>query len=126
MNFMVYDGWSFSYPQPLLASKPPELPVVYAVQVMNLTWKPLPYEPIFFGESENLARTGLVFHPAFGRWSAHPAIVDGERLYFSYLWLPRGAEFREHVERSLIARYRPICNFLPQAAARAPSIAARR
>jgi hypothetical protein len=119
MNFMVYGGYSFSYPEPLLASKPPQLPVVYAIAIMNLTWKPLPYEPIYFGESEDLSRENLAFHPAFERWSAHPAVRDGGRLYASYLWLPRGADFREHVERTLIAQYRPACNWMSRDSRRA-------
>ena len=112
VNFMVYGGYSFSYPEPLLASKAPQLPVVYAIAIMNLKWKPLPYEPIYFGESEDLTRESLAFHPAFERWSAHPAVRDGGRLYVSYLWLPRSAESREHVERTLIAQYRPVCNWM--------------
>jgi hypothetical protein len=110
MNFMVYGGYSFSYPELLLASKPPRLSVVNAIQVLNLAWKPLPYEPIYFGESEELERDSLVFHPAFERWRAHLAVLEGSHLYVSYLWLPRGAE-RESIERALIARYRPPCNF---------------
>jgi hypothetical protein len=113
VNFMVYGGYSFSYPESLLSSKPPPLPVVYAIAILNLAWKPLPYEPIYFGESEDLTRETLPFHAAFERWSAHPAVRDGGRLYVSYLWLPRRtADFREHVERTLIATYRPACNWM--------------
>jgi len=122
MNFMAYDGWSFSYPELLFASKPPQLSGLYAIQIVNPTWKPLPYEPIYFGESDDLSRIGLVFHPAFERWTAHPAVRDGGNLYVSYLWLARGAEFREHVERTLIARYRPACNWFTRATTR-PTLA---
>jgi hypothetical protein len=117
MNFMTYGGWSFSYPEPLLASAPPQLSGLYAIQVINLTWKPLPYEPIYFGESDDLSRVGLtavqpafVAHPAFERWCAHPAVRNGGSLYVSYLWLHRGAEFRKHLARTLVGRYRPTCN----------------
>jgi hypothetical protein len=110
MNFMVYGGYSFTYPAPLLASKPPQLSVIYAIQVLNLAWKPLPYEPIYFGQSDDLERESLVFHPAFERWRAHEVVRDGGLLYVSYLWLPRDAQ-RESIERELIARYRPPCNF---------------
>ena len=124
MNFMVYDGWSFSYPELLFAAKPQQLPGLFAIQVINPSWKPLPYEPIYFGESDDLGSVSLMYHPAFERWSAHPGIVDGGLLYVSYLWLTRGAEFREHVERALIARYRPPCNFLSGMATRRPLVRA--
>lgn len=110
MNFLVYGGYSFTYPELLLASKPPQLCVIFAIQVLNLAWKPLPYEPIYFGERGDLERDRLVFHPAFERWRAHEVVRDGGLLYVSYLWLPRAAE-RESIERELIARYRPPCNF---------------
>ena len=111
MNFMVYGGYSFTYPELLLGSKPPQLSVVYAIAVLNLAWKPLPYEPIYFGESEDL-RESLVFHPAFTRWRLHESVLEGGHLYVSYLWLPRDAE-RESIERGLIARYKPAFNFAP-------------
>ncbi|HTS20635.1 MAG TPA: hypothetical protein VMN79_02390 [Casimicrobiaceae bacterium] len=110
MNFMAYGGYSFSYPQVLLGTKPPKLPVVYAIQVVNLAWKPLPYEPIYFGENDDLESEGLAFHRAFERWRAHETVRDGGLLYVSYLWLPRGDE-RESIVRELIATYRPPCNF---------------
>jgi hypothetical protein len=113
MNFMIYGGWSFTYPELLLASRPPQLSGLYAIQIINPAWKPLPYQPIYFGESEDLSRVGLVFHPAFARWCDHPAVRDGGSLYVSYLWLQRGAAVREQIERNLIERYRPSCNFLP-------------
>ena len=112
MNFMMYGGWSFTYPELLLASHPPQLAGLFAIQIINPAWKPLPYQPIYFGESEDLSRESLVFHPAFERWSAHPAVLDGGSLYVSYLWLAR-PEMRELIERGLVARYRPSCNFLP-------------
>ena len=117
MNFMTYGGWSFSYPAPLLDSSPPQLSGIYAIQVINLAWKPLPYEPIYFGESDDLSRvgstsvqSGFAVHPELERWSAHPAVRDGGNLYVSYLWLHRGAELRKHLVRTLVARYRPTCN----------------
>jgi len=122
MNFMTYGGWSFSYPEHLLASNPPQLAGLYAIQVINPTWKPLPYQPIYFGESDDLASVGLgADHPAFDRWCVHPGVRDGGHLYVSYLWLPRGEEFREHVERTLIARYRPICNAVSRESIRSRS-----
>ena len=111
MRSINYDGCSFSYPEPLFLSVPPEGPGIYAVQVANPAWQPLSFEPIYIGESEDLDVRGLPYeHHAFGRWCEHPAVQAGEVLYVSYLnsSLPE-PELSKEIER-LIARYRPSCN----------------
>jgi len=108
MKSINYNGCSFTYPEPLFLSVPPQGSGVYAVQVANPTWQPLQFEPIYFGESEDFDDRGLPHqHHAFGRWCAHPVVESGGLLYVSYLTLPHRRESRRQIEADLIARYRP-------------------
>jgi hypothetical protein len=111
MRSINYDGCSFSYPEPLFLSVPPEGSGIYAVQVVNRSWQPQQFEPIYFGESEDFDDCEVPHqHHAFGRWCAHPAVQSGELLYVSYLSLPHGRESHRQIEARLVARYRPACN----------------
>ncbi|HUH93857.1 MAG TPA: hypothetical protein VL742_12075 [Casimicrobiaceae bacterium] len=110
MKAISYAGWVFSYPQPLFLSPAPSGPGLYAVQVADPSYKPHPFEPIFFGESEDLADRSFPSQEAFRRWCQHPAVISGSLLYISYLRLPYNRRFRQRVEGNLVARYRPACN----------------
>ena len=110
MKGIIYAGWLFSYPMPLFLSPAPSGPGLFAVQVTDASYKPHPFEPIFFGESEELADRSFPSPDAFRRWCQHPAVLAGSLLYISYLHLPYNRRFRQRVEGKLVSRYRPNCN----------------
>jgi hypothetical protein len=110
MKAISYAGWVFTYPAPLFLTPAPSGPGLYAIQVADKTYRPHPFEPIYFGESEDLADRLFPSQEAFRRWSMHPAVNAGSLLYISYMKLPYNRRFRQRVEGNLIARYRPVCN----------------
>jgi hypothetical protein len=105
-----YGGWTFSMPASFPDARPPECAGIYSVQVINTEWLPLPFEPIYFGSSANLAaRVVAVTHIAFGRWIGHPKAGMG--LYVSYAALPcTSDEVLANLVSGLIATYRPAAN----------------
>ena len=50
-----YGGWLFSVPSPFATAFAPNCAGMYAVQVVNASWTPCPFEPIFFGQSMDLS-----------------------------------------------------------------------
>jgi hypothetical protein len=105
-----YGGWMFSAPAAFTRAVPPSCAGVYAIQVVNPTWTPVPFEPIYFGAAENLAEgTVTPAHRAFGRWIAHPRAGTG--LFVSYAAMPcTSSEVLARITLGLIAAYRPAAN----------------
>ena len=81
-----YGGWMFSAPASFSTSVAPGCAGLYAIQVLNGTWTPCPFEPIFFGHAQNLLGSVVTTNQSYGRWIAHPRAGTG--LYVSYAALP--------------------------------------
>ena len=109
MQSIKYGGWSFTHPTPLGPDLLPTEPAIYAIQVPNSHWGPLPFEPIYFGESCDLADRGVdAWHHALLRWGLHPRGKNG--LYVSFLALPfMGKQLRQRLEARLMEQYRRSC-----------------
>lgn len=105
-----YGGWLFSAPTSFARALSPGCAGLYAVQVMNATWSPCPFEPIYFGYATELMDPFVgAAHPAFGRWIAHPRAGTG--LYVSYAALPCTSEVAlRKIAGGLVASYRPAAN----------------
>jgi hypothetical protein len=105
-----YGGWLFSVPSSFARSLAPNCAGLYAVQVMNPTWTPCPFEPIYFGYAIDIAEHCVgVSHPAFGRWIAHPRAGTG--LYVSYAALPCTSEqVLRNIVKGLVLAYKPAGN----------------
>jgi hypothetical protein len=105
-----YGGWLFSAPASFAAAAPPNCAGMYAIQAMNPTWTPCPFEPIYFGFATDLQSQFIgASHPAFGRWIAHPRAGTG--LYVSYAALPCTSEHAmRHIVQGLVMTYRPAGN----------------
>lgn len=105
-----YGGWLFSAPAAFTGASGPDCPGLYAVQVVNTTWTPCPFEPIYFGHAADLAaRAVAATHQAFGRWIAHPRAGTG--LFVSYAALPCTPEgVLRNIVVGLVATYRPAAN----------------
>ncbi|HTS20636.1 MAG TPA: hypothetical protein VMN79_02395 [Casimicrobiaceae bacterium] len=110
MKAISYSGWLFTYPAPLFLTPAPSGPGLYAIQVADKTYRPHPFEPICFGESDDLADRAFPTREAFRRWCLHPAVRGGSLLYISYMKLAYNRRFRLRVTNNLIGRYRPACN----------------
>lgn len=86
-----YGGWLFGAPSPFATAIAPDCAGLYAVQVLNASWTPCPFEPIHFGASSDLSLHALAAsHRAFARWIAHPRAGTG--LFVSYAALPCTSE----------------------------------
>ncbi len=105
-----YGGWTFSMPASFPDATPPSCAGLYAVQVINTEWMPLPFEPIYFSHSANLAaRVIAVTHIAFGHWIAHPKAGMG--LFVSYAALPCTSDrVLCDLVNGLVTTYRPSAN----------------
>ena len=86
-----YGGWLFCAPAPFAMAIAPDCAGLYAVQVLNASWTPCPFEPIQFGASSDLAHFAVAAsHRSFARWIAHPRAGTG--LFVSYAALPCTSE----------------------------------
>lgn len=104
-----YGGWMFSTPASFAMAIAPGCAGLYAIQVLNGTWTPCPFEPIFFGHAQHLQGSVVTTHPSYGRWIAHPRAGTG--LYVSYAALPcTSVEALRHIVASLVESYRPVAN----------------
>jgi len=105
-----YGGWLFSAPASLATPSAPTCAGLYAVQVVNPTWTPCPFEPIYFGHAADLAvRAVAATHQAFGRWIAHPRAGTG--LFVSYAALPCTSDnVLKNIVAGLVSTYRPAAN----------------
>ena len=105
-----YGGWLFSAPASFASASGPGCAGLYAVQVVNPTWTPCPFEPIYFGHAADLAlRAVAATHRAFGRWIAHPRAGTG--LFVSYAALPcTSDDVLKNIVAGLVSTYRPAAN----------------
>jgi hypothetical protein len=100
----------FSAPLPFAKALPPDCAGLYAVQVVNPTWTPCPFEPIYFGAATDLSEHAIAAtHRAFARWIAHPRAGTG--LFVSFAALPCTSEpVLRNLVMSLVTTYRPQAN----------------
>lgn len=99
----------FSAPASFATAIAPGCAGLYAVQVLNGTWTPSPFEPVFFGHAQNLLGSVVTTHPSYARWIAHPRAGTG--LYVSYAALPcTSVEALRHIVAALVQSYRPVAN----------------
>jgi hypothetical protein len=105
-----YGGWLFAPPSPFATAIAPECAGLYAVQVVNASWTPCPFEPIYFGAAQDLADHVLAAtHRSFARWIAHPRAGTG--LFVSYAALPCTSETAlRSIVASLVNAYRTVGN----------------
>lgn len=105
-----YGGWLFSVPSPFATAIAPNCAGLYAVQVINASWTPCPFEPIYFGETPDLSEHVIAAtHRAFARWIAHPRAGTG--LFVSYAALPcTSVRVLRNIVGGLVMTYRTVAN----------------
>ncbi len=105
-----FGGNQFTGPVPLSTWQPPALAGLYVILTFDGDVRPLPYRPLYFGETDNFAtrRIGRS-HEKFISWSLQ---AGGEaNLYISIFIMPSSSAVqRRAIEQQLIAVYRPPCN----------------
>ncbi len=101
-----YGGWTFSAPVAFSDAQVPTTSGLFAIQVRNWSWAPRGFEPIHFGESDNLYKY-LVCNGdgGFVSWLMHRRSIGG--LFLSLLPTPwmRESE-RQLAENHLLRQYK--------------------
>lgn len=82
MSGINYGGLLFTNPVPIAYALPPKDPGLYVIQVRNPNFGPMPFQPIAFGASDNLAAGRLESHAQYPRWKIHRPANRG--LFASY------------------------------------------
>jgi hypothetical protein len=104
-----YGTLQFTDPVPLAPDALPAIAGLYVVLVPNYEYRPVPYEPIYFGSSANLRAAVGVHHLAYNRWRWHPRGRSG--LFVACVPMPSSTEdWRKYNEGQLIKQYNPPCN----------------
>ena len=110
MNGINYGGLVFTNPVPLAFALAPNDPGLFAIQVRSLSYGPLPFEPIAFGEAANLASVVFEGHADLERWKAHRLAEAG--LFASFCLLRyESPSYRESMVADLAAQYVPGVGF---------------
>lgn len=108
-DMVTYGTLQFTDPVPLAPEVLPSVAGVFAVVVPNYEYRPVPWEPIYFGQSPNLRGAVGTHHAAYGRWRWHPRGRSG--LYVAYAAMPSSTEdWRRYNQQQLVKQYNTVCN----------------
>jgi len=109
VSSITFGRYRFYGITPLVAWVPPRIAGIYAISTPNSGWQPIPYEPIYFGESADLSDRGFATHHARPAWIR--AAGSESKLYVSVLSMPGSSESeRRQIESQLITSYQPDAN----------------
>ena len=107
-----FGGHDFSQPQLLPPPSPSgflDLPGLYAVLVSDAGWRPRPFRPLYFGESDCVWGRATAAHEKYASWRAEAGMIAP--LYRALCLLPGWTRSqRQTAESALIAEYNPRCN----------------
>lgn len=107
-----FGRYNFSEPQLLpqtCTSRLLILPGVYVVLVYDIGWRPQPFRPLYFGESDDLWSRTTAAHEKSASWREHAG--TSTPLYRAFCPLPGSTRSeRQAAESALIAQYNPPCN----------------
>jgi hypothetical protein len=86
----------------------PMAPGLYVILTWDLTAKPRPYRPLYFGMATNLAERVTRSHEKFDEWSRSSGLTG---ILVAYHNMGGSAEWqRANLEQSVIRQYAPECN----------------
>ena len=105
-----FADYLFSDPEQLLSWKPPYMAGIYAILMDDPSCTPVPFRPIYFGETNDMSESGLIqHHPLHDCWYKLTGSVY--RLHITISEMPDSSSAeRQRVQTELIKQYRPICN----------------
>jgi len=101
----------FSCPEPLgdaglLAAL--ESPGLYVVIAYDAAWQPLPYRPLYFGESDRVWSRATNSHENYANWKREAGTAT---LYRAFHHMAGSTQRqRQMAESALILAYNPVCN----------------
>jgi hypothetical protein len=101
----------FSYTEPLIDAgflAGLESPGLYVVMVYDLWWTPLPYRPLYFGESDSIWGRATPSHENYGSWKRQAGTATLYRAFHHMTGSTRAQ--RQAVETGLISLYNTPCN----------------
>jgi hypothetical protein len=107
---LQFGSITFADPIKLAQWRPASGAGLYCICVINKEWKPVPYQPIFFGVTGNFVERDMSCEQvALESWSAHAS--SPTKLLVAHVDLPHfSSDQLELFEQQLIARYEPPCN----------------
>lgn len=108
---ITFNDFKFSQPVQFRFCTPLRMAGVYAILKQN--WAPtaylLPFEPVYFGETENFAERVTRSHEHYDDWVR--AVGSEADIWVAFHWtIPGDRDARLAVEDSLIKYYDPCCN----------------
>ena len=106
-----FGGHDFSEPQllPLASPRGLESRGLYVILVHDVGWKPQPFRPLYFGESDAIWCRATAAHENYASWRAEAGLIAP--LYRALRFLPGWTRFeRQAAESALISEYNPPCN----------------
>ena len=109
MPIRFYDI-DFSEPELLSNWNPTNQAGIYAIMIPNQFGRPMPFTPIYFGESENMSERGFLFHHKRSCWLRQASNNENNLFISTYLMPNSTEEQRKNIESRLIAKYKPHCN----------------
>lgn len=106
---MRFQGGYFSEPASFASAWLPPSPGLYAILVIDGSWGPRPYRPLYFGKATALNTRVGSSHEKYSDWCR--AAGGAAKLYVSYhLMVGTSDAQRASFERNLISHYSPQCN----------------
>lgn len=107
---MSFADYLFSEPERLPSWKPPYMAGIYAILMDDPSCTPVPFRPIYFGETDDMSEPGLIqHHPLHDCWYKQTGSVY--RLHIAVSEMPESSTAeRQRMQTELIKHYRPICN----------------
>jgi hypothetical protein len=107
---LQFGSITFADPVKLSQWRPANGVGLYCICVVNQDWKPVPFQPIFFGVAGNLADQDLLGEQvALESWSAHAS--SPAKLLVTHAHLPHFSDDQLGLfEQQLIMQYEPPCN----------------
>lgn len=107
---LQFGSITFTDPVKLAHWRPNAVAGLYCVCIADRNWRPVPYQPLYFGIAKNLAEENLLGEQgALDAWSAHagsPTKILVAHAGLAYFSMDDLLLF----ERQLVAQYQPVCN----------------
>jgi hypothetical protein len=108
-----FGDWIFSAPETvtgrtLLGLGGLESPGLYVVMAYDASWRPLPYRPLYFGESDTIWNRATPSHENYESWKRQAGTATLYRAFHHMTGSTHGQ--RQARESALIAHYNTPCN----------------
>jgi len=108
---IIFDNHEFIKPRRIADWEPPKAAGLYVILKPDLSIRPIPLKPIYFGQTSNFAERDLLkSHKIYNLVKE----MDSDEGIFIAIYIMLGSieEERKTMQAELIAKYRPVCNKL--------------